>query len=137
MVSRIIKPSDVNPVCSINALEAVPGALGSGGEEDVQVGAKRVGENRFEEDLGCFSLWLVRNKCNVLCVVGMLTRESIKRALANGIMANQVPSLTNTFHFQLPKSQFQITGHLTAHAHPQMRKNVSGYTLYGFILTLK
>ncbi|KIJ50918.1 hypothetical protein M422DRAFT_159156, partial [Sphaerobolus stellatus SS14] len=38
-------------------------------------------------------------------VVGMLTRDSVKRALANGITANQ------------------IVTYLTAHAHPQMRKN--------------
>lgn len=38
-------------------------------------------------------------------VVGSLTRESVKRALANGISADQIIS------------------YLTAHAHPQMRKN--------------
>ncbi|TCD64042.1 RNA polymerase II transcription factor B 52 kDa subunit [Steccherinum ochraceum] len=38
-------------------------------------------------------------------VVGAITRESVKKALANGITANQIIS------------------YLTAHAHPQMRKN--------------
>jgi len=38
-------------------------------------------------------------------VVGSITRESVKRALANGIMADQIIS------------------YLTTHAHPQMRKN--------------
>ncbi|KAL4074869.1 transcription factor Tfb2-domain-containing protein [Scleroderma yunnanense] len=38
-------------------------------------------------------------------VVGMLTRESVRKALSNGITADQIIS------------------YLTAHAHPQMRKN--------------
>ncbi|KAF8589900.1 transcription factor Tfb2 [Ramaria rubella] len=40
-------------------------------------------------------------------VVGSITRDSVKKALANGISADQVP----------------IISYLTAHAHPQMRKN--------------
>jgi transcription initiation factor TFIIH subunit 4 len=40
-------------------------------------------------------------------VVGQLTRESVKRALANGIGADQ------------------IIAYLSTHAHPQMRRNVS------------
>jgi transcription initiation factor TFIIH subunit 4 len=39
-------------------------------------------------------------------VVGMLTRESVRKALSNGISADQIIS------------------YLTTHAHPQMRKNV-------------
>lgn len=38
-------------------------------------------------------------------VVGMLTRESVRKALGNGISADQIIS------------------YLTTHAHPQMRKN--------------
>ncbi|KAG1845318.1 transcription factor Tfb2-domain-containing protein [Suillus subalutaceus] len=47
-------------------------------------------------------------------VVGMLTRESVRKALGNGISADQIIS------------------YLTTHAHPQMRKNVS---IYSIILT--
>ncbi len=55
-------------------------------------------------------------------VVGSITRESVKKALNNGISADQVflhwicrPSFT---------SCLQIISYLITHAHPQMRKNV-------------
>ena len=68
-------------------------------------------------------------------VVGSITRDSVKKALSNGISADQVANL----HFcpTVVMSQlgpFQIISYLISHAHPQMRKNVrllSGASPFG------
>ena len=58
-------------------------------------------------------------------VVGSITRESVKKALENGISAEQVRIswvfLVVSF---IPTSFEQIISYLTTHAHPQMHKNV-------------
>lgn len=60
-------------------------------------------------------------------VVGNLTRDSVKKALTNGITADQVCRSKHAADKDLfPFFAIQIIKYLTAHAHPQMRKNVSG-----------
>nr|VWO95154.1 Ankyrin repeat protein [Ganoderma boninense] len=56
-------------------------------------------------------------------VVGQITRESVKKALANGITAEQVcaPGY-HTLGACLPTAA-KIISYLITHAHPQMRKN--------------
>ncbi|KAF7796029.1 hypothetical protein EIP86_007198 [Pleurotus ostreatoroseus] len=54
-------------------------------------------------------------------VVGAITRESVKKALANGITADQVGCLSVAVRGFA--EIFQIISYLTTHAHPQMRKN--------------
>lgn len=58
-------------------------------------------------------------------IVGILTRESVKKALTNGITADQARS--HTFHLTCQSliPNVQIISYLTTHAHPQMRKNAS------------
>lgn len=59
-------------------------------------------------------------------VVGTVTRDSVKKALSNGITADQVRHSQTLFvAYLLITFVAQIIKYLTAHAHPQMRKNVS------------
>ena len=58
-------------------------------------------------------------------MVGSITRDSVKKALMNGITADQVALLS----LGLPNKadtlvNRQIISYLVTHAHPQMRKNV-------------
>lgn len=55
-------------------------------------------------------------------VVGSITRDSVKKALANGISADQVHHITLPLKWNADIF-FQIISYLIAHAHPQMRKN--------------
>lgn len=59
-------------------------------------------------------------------VVGAITRDSVKKALANGITADQVrPKVMLLAATPLiRKFEPQIISYLTTHAHAQMRKNV-------------
>ena len=56
-------------------------------------------------------------------IVGWITRESVKRALNNGITAEQVRTFLDV-KLLLIHCIYQIISYLTTHAHPQMRKNV-------------
>lgn len=58
-------------------------------------------------------------------VVGNLTRDSVKKALTNGITADQVCRRNMQQIRTYTLFAVQIIKYLTAHAHPQMRKNVS------------
>jgi transcription initiation factor TFIIH subunit 4 len=58
-------------------------------------------------------------------VVGSITRESVKKALDNGISAEQVRLQWFLVVFaSITVDTGQIISYLTTHAHPQMRKNV-------------
>lgn len=59
-------------------------------------------------------------------VIGTITRDSVKKALANGITADQVgrPIPSADGEVELIVFVAQIIKYLSAHAHPQMRKNV-------------
>jgi transcription initiation factor TFIIH subunit 4 len=58
-------------------------------------------------------------------VVGSITRESVKKALDNGISAEQVRLSWLLFIISsIPTNFGQIISYLTTHAHPQMHKNV-------------
>jgi transcription initiation factor TFIIH subunit 4 len=58
-------------------------------------------------------------------VVGSITRDSVKKALMNGIKADQVTyrDFVSCFRLTLIVNR-QIISYLITHAHPQMRKNV-------------
>jgi hypothetical protein len=60
--------------------------------------------------------------------VGYITRESVRRALANGISADQASTrflASLVPHTKRLRAAVQIISYLMTHAHPQMRKNVS------------
>jgi len=54
-------------------------------------------------------------------IVGILTRESVKKALTNGITADQV---NLSLEIQAMTDKVQILSYLVTHSHPQMRKHV-------------
>jgi transcription initiation factor TFIIH subunit 4 len=59
-------------------------------------------------------------------IVGIITRESVKKALANGITGNQVRTLLYGREIDGLACAYslQIISYIMTHAHPQMRKNV-------------
>ena len=59
-------------------------------------------------------------------IVGTITRESVKKALANGISSNQVrnPSASHETNGLTFLDSMQIISYIMTHSHPQMRKNV-------------
>jgi len=61
-------------------------------------------------------------------IVGTITRESVKKALANGISAKQVrnPSASHETNGLTLLDSMQIISYIMTHSHPQMRKNVRG-----------
>ena len=59
----------------------------------------------------------------------LVSRDSVKKALANGITADQVRRAV-MLQAAVPlirKIELQIISYLTTHAHPQMRKNVCSF----------
>ena len=57
-------------------------------------------------------------------VVGQITRDSVKKALANGITADQVCAPEHHILGASLPMAVEIISYLITHAHPQMRKNV-------------
>lgn len=57
-------------------------------------------------------------------VVGQITRDSVKKALANGITADQVCAPEHHILGASLPMAVKIISYLITHAHPQMRKNV-------------
>ncbi|THH17077.1 hypothetical protein EW146_g3684 [Bondarzewia mesenterica] len=55
-------------------------------------------------------------------IIGSITRESVRKALANGITADQVLRFL-PLHWMWLTRHDQIISYLTTYAHPQMRKN--------------
>ncbi|KAK1231889.1 RNA polymerase II transcription factor B 52 kDa subunit [Marasmius sp. AFHP31] len=57
-------------------------------------------------------------------VVGSITRDSVKKALNNGISADQASAIAFSLSCTLTtRAVLQIISYLITHAHPQMRKN--------------
>ena len=57
-------------------------------------------------------------------VVGQITRDSVKKALTNGITADQVRAPEHHILGASLPMAVKIISYLITHAHPQMRKNV-------------